>query len=158
MDMDMHYGHGHAAWAWTHSIALIMQHVSGQWTCMDAGMPIKSSVRHRQFSVGLRRYSGIGIRHHGQSGNTSHGPVRQCPAMLAQWQVGEPRSIVAGNVLHHTYPLEYKIFSSQPRQKLCWASTLQHIFILLEWDIQWGNVRKTRWQIFNVEGKSQELF
>ncbi len=39
MDMDMHYGHGHAAWAWTHSTALIMQHVSGQWTCMDAGMP-----------------------------------------------------------------------------------------------------------------------
>jgi hypothetical protein len=32
----MHYGHGHAAWAWTHSTALIMQHVSGQWTCMDA--------------------------------------------------------------------------------------------------------------------------
>jgi hypothetical protein len=47
MDMDMHYGHGHAAWAWTLSTALIMQHVSGQWTCMDAGMLIKSSVRHR---------------------------------------------------------------------------------------------------------------
>ncbi len=30
---------GHAAWAWTHSTALIMQHVSGQWTCMDARMP-----------------------------------------------------------------------------------------------------------------------
>jgi hypothetical protein len=55
MDMDMHYGHGHAAWAWTHSTALIMQHVSGQRICMDAGVPIKSSVRHRKFSVTLRR-------------------------------------------------------------------------------------------------------
>ncbi len=27
------------AWAWAHSTALIMQHVSGQWICMDAGMP-----------------------------------------------------------------------------------------------------------------------
>jgi hypothetical protein len=31
---------------------------------------------------------------------------------------------IVGNVLHHTYPLEYKIFSSQPRQKPCWASSL----------------------------------
>jgi hypothetical protein len=38
MDMDMQYGHGHAAWAWTHRTALVMQHISGQWTCMDAGM------------------------------------------------------------------------------------------------------------------------
>ncbi len=32
---------------------------------------------------------------------------------------------VAGNVLYHTYPLEYQICSSQPRQKLCWASVLR---------------------------------
>ncbi len=32
---------------------------------------------------------------------------------------------LTGNVLHHTYPLEYKIFSSQPRQKSCWASSLR---------------------------------
>ncbi len=37
MDMDMQYGHGHAAWTCTRSTALVMQHVSGQWTCMDAG-------------------------------------------------------------------------------------------------------------------------
>ncbi len=32
---------------------------------------------------------------------------------------------LAGNVLHHTYPLEYHIFTSQPRQKSCWASLLR---------------------------------
>ncbi len=42
-------------WTWTRSTALVMQHVSGQWTCMDAGVPIKSSVRHRKFSVNLQR-------------------------------------------------------------------------------------------------------
>jgi hypothetical protein len=29
---------------------------------------------------------------------------------------------LAGNVLHHTYLLEYQICSSQPRQKSCWVS------------------------------------
>jgi hypothetical protein len=47
MDMQHGHGHGHAAWTCTRSTVLVMQHVSGQWTCMDAGMPIKSSVRHR---------------------------------------------------------------------------------------------------------------
>jgi hypothetical protein len=57
MDMDMQYEHmqhgfGHAAWAWT-----VDMH-----GCMDAGMPIKSSVQHRLCSVGLQRLvSGIGI-------------------------------------------------------------------------------------------------
>jgi hypothetical protein len=32
---------------------------------------------------------------------------------------------LAGNVLHHTYPLEYQICSSHPRQKSCWASSLR---------------------------------
>jgi hypothetical protein len=32
---------------------------------------------------------------------------------------------LAGNILHHTYPLEYRICSSQPRQKSCWASYLR---------------------------------
>ncbi len=32
---------------------------------------------------------------------------------------------LAGNVLHHTYPLEYQICSSHPRQKSCWASPLR---------------------------------
>jgi hypothetical protein len=32
---------------------------------------------------------------------------------------------VAGKALHHTYPLEYHICSSQPRQKSCWASSLR---------------------------------
>ncbi len=78
MDMDMQYGHavwtwtcsmdmdghGHAARTWTRSTDLVMQHGSGQWTCMDARMPIKSSVWHRQFSLSLQRlvrhwYSGI---------------------------------------------------------------------------------------------------
>ncbi len=27
--MDMQYEHGHAAWTWTHSMALVMQHGSG---------------------------------------------------------------------------------------------------------------------------------
>ncbi len=31
---------------------------------------------------------------------------------------------VAGNALQDTYPLEYQICSSQPRQKSCWASSL----------------------------------
>jgi hypothetical protein len=35
------------------------------------------------------------------------------------------RCKVAGNVLHHTYPLEYHICASQPRQKSCWASSLR---------------------------------
>ncbi len=35
------------------------------------------------------------------------------------------RATVAGNVLNHTYPLEYQICSSQPRQKSCWASSLR---------------------------------
>jgi hypothetical protein len=45
LDIDMRHGHrtqsghGHAAWTWTCSTDLIMQHGSGQWTCMDAGMP-----------------------------------------------------------------------------------------------------------------------
>jgi hypothetical protein len=54
--MDMQHWHGHATWTWTCSIDtdmqhghghdLVMQHGSGQWTCMDAQMLIKSSVRH----------------------------------------------------------------------------------------------------------------
>ncbi len=35
----------------------------------------------------------------------------------------------AGNVLHHTYPPEYQISSSQPRQKSCWASTLVYTYV-----------------------------
>jgi hypothetical protein len=46
MDIDMQYGLGHA-----HNTALVMQHGSGQLTCMDAGMPIKSSVRHYGIKV-----------------------------------------------------------------------------------------------------------
>ncbi len=37
---------------------------------------------------------------------------------------------VARNVLHQTYPLEYQIFSSQPRQKSCWAITLVYVWPL----------------------------
>ncbi len=50
--MDMKRGHGHAPWTW-------------RWTStMDAGMPIKSLVRHRQSSVSLQplvrhQHSGI---------------------------------------------------------------------------------------------------
>ncbi len=54
MDMDLQYGHGHAAWTWTRNTASVMQHGSGQWTCMDAGMPIKSSVQPCYFSVSLQ--------------------------------------------------------------------------------------------------------
>jgi hypothetical protein len=60
MDMDMQHGHGHAARIWS---------AAWTWTvdmhgCMDAGMPIESSVRHRYFSISLqslvrRRQSGI---------------------------------------------------------------------------------------------------
>ncbi len=32
---------------------------------------------------------------------------------------------LAGNVLHHTYPLEYQICSCQPRQKSYWANSLR---------------------------------
>ncbi len=37
------------------SMDLFMQHRSRQWTCINGGLPIKSSVRHRQFSVSLQR-------------------------------------------------------------------------------------------------------
>ncbi len=32
---------------------------------------------------------------------------------------------IAENVLHRTYPQEYQICSSQPRQKQCWANSLR---------------------------------
>jgi hypothetical protein len=47
MEIDLQYGHEHAAWTWTSSKNLVMQQGSGQWICMDAEMPIKSSVQHR---------------------------------------------------------------------------------------------------------------
>ncbi len=52
MDTDKRYGHGHASWTW------------GWKSTMDAGMPIKCLVWHRQFSVSLQylgrhRHSGI---------------------------------------------------------------------------------------------------
>jgi hypothetical protein len=57
MDMDMQHGHGHAAWTLTRTTDLVMQHgpTVGMHGCMDAGILIKSSVRHRQFSVILQR-------------------------------------------------------------------------------------------------------
>jgi hypothetical protein len=39
MDMDIQHGHGHAARIWSCNLDL-------QLTCIDAGMPIKSSVWH----------------------------------------------------------------------------------------------------------------
>jgi hypothetical protein len=46
--------------------------------------------------------------------------------LLASLGVGRrPQCTVARNRLNHTYPLEYQICSSQPRQKLCWASSLR---------------------------------
>ncbi len=50
MDMDMQYGFGYAAWTWT-------VHMHG---CTDARMPMKSSVRHRKFSISLYCF----VRHH----------------------------------------------------------------------------------------------
>jgi hypothetical protein len=47
MDREMQRGHGHTTRIWSCSKDLLMQYGSGQWTCMDAGMPIKSSVWHR---------------------------------------------------------------------------------------------------------------
>jgi hypothetical protein len=69
MDMDTQHGFGHAAWTWT-----VDMH-----GCMDAGMPIKSSVWHRQFSVSLQRlirhrHSGIMVSR--QSGTADHGLIR----------------------------------------------------------------------------------
>jgi hypothetical protein len=61
--------------------------------------------------------------------NQSAGPVRFlifCSTsifLLASLVAGRrPQCTIAGNVLHRTYPLEYRICSSQPRQKSCWAS------------------------------------
>jgi hypothetical protein len=53
MDMDMKHGYGHAPWTW-------------RWTSiLGTGMPIKSLVRHRQFSVSLQHclllFSGVGL-------------------------------------------------------------------------------------------------
>jgi hypothetical protein len=45
MDMDTQHGFGHEAWTWT-----VDMH-----GCMDAGMPIKSLVQLRYFSVSLQR-------------------------------------------------------------------------------------------------------
>jgi hypothetical protein len=63
MDMDIQHGHGHAA--------RLRGHEAWTWTvdmhgCIDAGMLIKSSIRHRKFSVSLQRldrhrHSGIMI-------------------------------------------------------------------------------------------------
>jgi hypothetical protein len=47
------------------------------------------------------------------------------PACLVTGRRPQWTASAAGNVLHHTYPLEYQIFSSQPRQRLCWASSLR---------------------------------
>ncbi len=63
MDIDMQHGHGHAAWTWTRSTDWVMQHGPGQWPCMDAGMPTKSSVRHQKFSFSLQ-----GLIRHQHSG------------------------------------------------------------------------------------------
>jgi hypothetical protein len=45
--IDMQHGPGLRAWTWSCSMDFFMQHRPGQQTCMDAGMPIKSSFRHR---------------------------------------------------------------------------------------------------------------
>jgi hypothetical protein len=46
--------------------------------------------------------------------------------LLASLVAGRrPQCRVAGNVLHNTHPLEYKICSRRPMQKSCWASSLR---------------------------------
>jgi hypothetical protein len=56
IDMDMHHGHGHAFWTWTSSMGVDTQHSFDNaaciWSmnmhgCQNAGMLIKSPVRHR---------------------------------------------------------------------------------------------------------------
>jgi hypothetical protein len=65
----------------------------------------------------------------------SAGPVRflifcsKSIFLLASLLAGRrPQCTLAGNLLYHTYPLEYQISSSYPRQK-CWASSLR-IYLL----------------------------
>jgi hypothetical protein len=58
--MDMQHGHVLVAWTRTRSTDLLMRHGPGQghaWMhgCRNAGLPIKSSVRHSLFSVRLQR-------------------------------------------------------------------------------------------------------
>jgi hypothetical protein len=56
----------------------------------------------------------------------SAGPVRFlifCSVSLVAGR--RPQCTVAENVLYPTYPLEFQIPSSQPRQKSCWASSLR---------------------------------
>jgi hypothetical protein len=52
-NLDMQHGHEHALWTWTNSMDMDMHHSFGHaaWTmdkhgCQNAGMLIKSSVRH----------------------------------------------------------------------------------------------------------------
>ncbi len=121
IDMDMHYGHGNAARPWTHSTALIMQHVSGQWTFMDAGMPIKSSVRHRKFSVSLRRL--VGHRHSGIM--VSLVPLvtdQSFSAQLCPWQLLVPVYYFLSLLLVTTAltPVRSELRSTSPP---CWPAT-----------------------------------
>jgi hypothetical protein len=46
-------------------------------------------------------------------------------SLLASMRPECTADALAGNILHQTYPLEYQNCSSQPRQKLCWASSLR---------------------------------
>jgi hypothetical protein len=42
-------------------MASIMQHGSGQWTCMEAGMPVKAQSVIISFPLVYKAQSGIGI-------------------------------------------------------------------------------------------------
>ncbi len=78
MDMQHGHGHGHAAWTRSCSTALVMQHVSGQWTCMDAGMPEcdkEFSPASLFFPLFTTLSLALAFRHRGQSGTAGHGPV-----------------------------------------------------------------------------------
>jgi hypothetical protein len=90
--MDMQHGHGHAVWTWTCSMDMDMEHIFGHaawiWTmdmhgCRNARMPIKSSVRHRYFSVSLQCL--VRHRHFGIMVSPVLLVTGWCPAMVSSF-------------------------------------------------------------------------
>ncbi len=96
-DMDMQHGHGHAVQSWTYSVDMETQHGFNHkaWILtMDMHgclMPIKSSVRHHQFSVSLQRL----VRH-------QHSP--------ASWSVRYHQSRISPVVSTYGYKTQVKIY------------------------------------------------
>ncbi len=109
------------------------QHTAFSFPRVGGGHPV-----HREYMQYSTKYrctqwtESWTIEQRGPQSTQSAGPIRFpifCSIsiiLLACLVAGrKPQCTVAGNILHYTYPLEYQICSSQPRQKSCWASSLR---------------------------------